>query len=51
MTPPWKAKSYSDSEEIPGILRNLKVDYSIHKWLPLPPKPDESSLHSPLLFL
>jgi hypothetical protein len=43
---PWKANSCSDSEEIPGILRNLKVHYSIHKWPLLPPEPDESSLYA-----
>jgi hypothetical protein len=36
-SPSWEANSHPPSQEIPSLLCNLKVHYSVHKSLPLDP--------------
>jgi hypothetical protein len=36
-SPSWVANSYSPSQEIPGVLRNLMAHYRVHKSLPTVP--------------
>jgi hypothetical protein len=33
-SPSWEANQFSASQEVPHILRNLKVHYRIYKWTP-----------------